>query len=112
MIPDCPSVASRHHSAWNNADIELTASLISAMAHPLRLSIVAVLAEGKRSVTELCELLWGSQPNISHHLGILHRRNLVSIRREANHAFYAQTDTRLGNFPAMVPTLSAKDAWS
>lgn len=110
--PDQTAVSPRSDPSWNNADIELTASLISALAHPLRLSIVAVLADGERSVTELCDLLWSSQPNISHHLGILHSRNVVSFRREAKRAFYALTDTRLGKFPAMVPTTSPEGACS
>lgn len=107
-----PAVSPGRDPSWNNADIELTASLISALAHPLRLSIVAVLADGERSVTELCDLLWSTQPNISHHLAILHSRNVVSFRREAKRALYALTDIRLGDFPAMVPTTSPEGACS
>lgn len=90
--------------AWSNADIEQTANAISALAHPLRLSIVSLLAQGERSVSELCEQLWSSQPNISHHLWILHSRNLVSSRKDASRMFYALTDRRLGALATMIPT--------
>lgn len=89
--------------AWSNADIEQTAHAISALAHPLRLSIVSLLAQGERSVSELCEQLWSSQPNISHHLWILHSRNLVSARKDASRMFYALTDRRLGALATMIP---------
>jgi len=88
---------------WSNADIEQTANAISALAHPLRLSIVSLLARGERSVSELCDLLWSSQPNISHHLWVLHRQNLISARKESSRMFYALTDARLGILAGMVP---------
>ncbi|WP_295007576.1 metalloregulator ArsR/SmtB family transcription factor [uncultured Dechloromonas sp.] len=90
--------------AWTNADLEHTAHAISALAHPLRLSIVSLLAQGERSVSELCEQLWSSQPNISHHLWILHSRNLISARKDASRMFYALTDRRLGALATMIPT--------
>lgn len=91
-------------ATWSNADIEQTANAISALAHPLRLSIVSLLAQGERSVSELCELLWSTQPNISHHLWILHSRNLVCARKEASRMFYTLTDARLGTLATMIPT--------
>lgn len=94
-------------AAWSNDDIEQTANAISAMAHPLRLSIIALLAQGERSVSELCDHLWSSQPNISHHLWVLHRQNLVSARKDASRMFYALTDARLGALASMIPMQSA-----
>lgn len=101
------AVASGDPAAWSNADIEHTANAISALAHPLRLSIVSLLAQGERSVTELCDLLWSSQPNISHHLWILHSRNLVSARKESSRMFYTLSDARVGALATMIPTLGA-----
>lgn len=96
--------SSRGTTAWSNADIEHTANAISALAHPLRLSIVSLLAQGERSVSELCDMLWSTQPNISHHLWILHSRNLVCARKESSRMFYALTDVRLGTLATMIPT--------
>lgn len=99
--------ASGDPAAWSNSDIEHTANAISALAHPLRLSIVSLLAQGERSVSELCELLWSSQPNISHHLWILHSRNLVSARKESSRMFYTLSDARVGALATMIPKLGA-----
>lgn len=71
-------------AAWSNGDIEQVSAVMAALAHPLRLSIVTLLADGERSVSELCDMLWSSQPNISHHLWILHNRNLVFARKDAS----------------------------
>lgn len=97
---------SRRHEEWTNADIEQTANALSALAHPLRLSIVSLLADGERSVGELCEVLWSSQPNISHHLWILHSRRLVSARKDAQRMFYMLTDARLGTFAKLIPSIT------
>lgn len=80
---------------WSRLEIETTASRLAAVAHPLRLAIVCLLAQSERSVNEICEALWTSQPNISQHLGILHNRNLVSTRKEANRMIYSLSDDRL-----------------
>lgn len=80
---------------WTKFEIEATASRLAAVAHPLRLAIVCLLAQGERSVNEICEALWSSQPNISQHLSTLYNRNLVSTRKEANRMFYSLSDVRL-----------------
>ena len=40
------------------------------------------------SVSELAEQLFVAQPTISHHLAILRRANLVTVRREGRWRFY------------------------
>ncbi|MBS1141398.1 MAG: transcriptional regulator, ArsR family [Proteobacteria bacterium] len=96
----------RKHRAgtWSNGEINQISGVIAALAHPLRLSIITLLADGERSVSELCDMLWSSQPNISHHLWILQNRNLVSARKDASRMFYALTDSRLSTFTRMIPT--------
>lgn len=80
---------------WSMQEIEETASRLSAVAHPLRLAIVCLLSSGERSVSEICDLLWTSQPNISQHLSILLNRNLVATRKEASRVYYSLSDQRL-----------------
>ena len=87
---------------WSSLEIEATASRLAAVAHPLRLAIVCLLAQGERSVNEICEALWTSQPNISQHLSILFNRNLVSTRKNANRIFYSLSDDRLN---ALLPLI-------
>jgi ArsR family transcriptional regulator, arsenate/arsenite/antimonite-responsive transcriptional repressor len=53
-----------------------------------RLNILLLLAGGERNVTSLCEELTLPQPTVSHHLGLLRMRNLISNRRDGKQVFY------------------------
>src|SRR5215472_13665536 len=55
----------------------------AALADPTRLAILARLASGEASVTELAEPFAMSQPAISKHLKVLERADLISSAREA-----------------------------
>ena len=55
----------------------------AALADPTRRAILARLALGEASVTELAEPFAMSQPAISKHLRVLERAGLISRRRAA-----------------------------
>jgi DNA-binding transcriptional ArsR family regulator len=55
----------------------------AALADPTRRAILARLASGEASVTELAEPFDISQPAISKHLKVLERAGLISSGREA-----------------------------
>ncbi len=55
----------------------------AALADPTRRAIVARLARGEASVTELAEPFAMSQPAISKHLKVLERAGLVARGRDA-----------------------------
>ncbi len=55
----------------------------AALADPTRRAILARLASGEASVTELAEPFAMSQPAISRHLKVLERAGLISGGREA-----------------------------
>ena len=54
-----------------------------ALADPTRRAIVARLARGEASVTELAEPFAISQPAISKHLKILERAGLITVGQDA-----------------------------
>lgn len=87
---------------WSDKEIALTAGRFKAVAHPLRLAIVCLLAEGERTVSEICEAVGTSQPNITHHLITLHNLKLLNSRKEANRVFYAIADHRLAEIIAIM----------
>ena len=58
-------------------------TIFSALANPTRRAILARLASGEASVTELAEPFAMSQPAISKHLKVLERAGLVSRGRDA-----------------------------
>jgi len=55
----------------------------AALADPTRRAILARLASGQASVTELARPFAMSQPAISKHLRVLERAGLISRRRDA-----------------------------
>lgn len=61
---------------------KLAAEVLKAMAHPVRLGVIEILAKGERTVTELYEELDCGQSMMSQQLKILSQQQLVSIRKE------------------------------
>jgi len=55
----------------------------AALADPTRRAILARLAQGDASVSELMEPFTLTQPAISKHLNVLERAGLISQRRDA-----------------------------
>jgi len=58
-------------------------AVFAALADPTRRAILARLASGQASVTELAEPFAMSQPAISKHLKVLERAGLISRSRDA-----------------------------
>jgi DNA-binding transcriptional ArsR family regulator len=58
-------------------------STFAALADPTRRAILARLASGEASVTELAEPFAMTQPAISKHLKVLERAGLISRGRDA-----------------------------
>jgi DNA-binding transcriptional ArsR family regulator len=58
-------------------------STFAALADPTRRAILARLASGECSVTELAEPFEMSMPAVSKHLRVLERAGLIARRREA-----------------------------
>jgi ArsR family transcriptional regulator len=65
------------------------------LAHPTRLAILCLLREGEVCVCELEPVLDLRQANISQHLAILRRANLVTSRREGLRILYRVSDERV-----------------
>ena len=69
--------------------LEMAASMLKAMAHPMRIAILNYLEGGKKlTVTEIHELLGIEQSTTSHHLGILKDKGVLCSRREGKNTYY------------------------
>jgi DNA-binding transcriptional ArsR family regulator len=71
------------------------AEVLKAVAHPLRLRIVALLCEGEAHVGALAERLDTPQPIVSQQLRILRARRLVDATRESGFARYRLAEPAL-----------------
>jgi DNA-binding transcriptional ArsR family regulator len=63
--------------------IDQLSTTFAALADPTRRAILARLAQGERSVTELAEPFDMSLPAVSKHLRVLERAGLIARGREA-----------------------------
>jgi DNA-binding transcriptional ArsR family regulator len=69
--------------------LELAASMLKAIAHPMRIAILKHLEGGKRlTVTEIHELLGIEQSTTSHHLGILKDKGVLCSKRDGKNTYY------------------------
>lgn len=65
------------------------AELLRALAHPLRLDIIASLAQGERNVGSLAEQLKAKPAIVSQQLRILRSGRLVAVKRQGGMALYS-----------------------
>jgi DNA-binding transcriptional ArsR family regulator len=69
--------------------LEKAANMLRAIAHPVRISIVGCLDDGKKkTVTEIHKQLGIEQSTASHHLGILKDKGVLSSKREGKNTWY------------------------
>jgi ArsR family transcriptional regulator len=73
---------------------EAMSEFLKALAHPLRLKIVDLLANGELCVKDLCSILDVPQPTISQNIGILKDANIICYRKEAQKTCYRIRDKR------------------
>ena len=71
------------------------AEVLKAIAHPVRLRIVAILCDEKLHVNALAERLGVTQSIVSQQLRILRMRQLVGVTREQGKAIYRLTEPNL-----------------
>jgi DNA-binding transcriptional ArsR family regulator len=78
--------------------LQKAANMLKAIAHPIRISIVTYLDDGKkRTVTEIHKHLGIEQSTASHHLVILKDRGVLSSQREGKNTWYFLRHENLGN---------------
>ncbi len=66
----------------------LHAELCKTLANPIRLEILSLLRDGKKSVGELAVLTGTRQATVSQHLAVLRQRGVVTTNREGINVYY------------------------
>ena len=67
---------------------ELHAEICKILSNSKRLEILNLLRNGEKSVSELISLAKITQANLSQHLAILRRKDIVTTRREGTNIYY------------------------
>jgi SAM-dependent methyltransferase len=80
---------------------------LRAVAEPSRLRIVALLARGERTVSEIAQLLGQSQPRVSRHIKILAEAGLLHRVAEGSWVFCRLTESPV--LTALMPMLPEHD---
>jgi len=83
-------------------EIEQAARAMKAIAHPLRLGILCVIADQEVSVQDIVDAVGTTQSNISQHLAILREKGILRTRKDANRVYYAVSDSRTLQLIAMM----------
>ncbi|MEO5334758.1 MAG: metalloregulator ArsR/SmtB family transcription factor [Magnetococcus sp. YQC-5] len=89
----------------DNDSIEKLSFCLKALAHPLRLKIIATLRDGEMSVQELVLVVGTTQSNISQHLMIMRDKNILVSRRDANQVFYRVGDCKVLDLMALTRSI-------
>lgn len=77
--------------------LDRAASMLKAIAHPMRIAILGYLEDGKAlTVTQIHELLNIEQSTTSHHLGILKDKGVLASKREGKNTYYYLKHNNLG----------------
>jgi ArsR family transcriptional regulator len=83
------------HFLFDEGNVERAARCMKALAHPLRLKVIAALQDKELSVQALVEAVGTTQSNVSQHLTIMRDKNILSSRRVANQVFYRVGDCKV-----------------
>jgi ArsR family transcriptional regulator len=91
------------------AQAEQVAPLLKALADPVRLrllSLVASHAGGEACVCDLTDKFDLSQPTISHHLKVLHEAGLLDRDKRGVWVYYRARTEALAGLAALIGTTS------
>lgn len=72
----------------NSELLQRKSEVLKALAHPTRLSVIEMLAQGERCVCELIEHIDVEQANLSQHLALLRREGIVDCRKDGTRVMY------------------------
>jgi DNA-binding transcriptional ArsR family regulator len=79
-------------SRFDNSLRRFKVGIFQALAHPTRIAIVELLADGELSAGALIAKLRIEQANVSQHLAILRAKQVVMSRKVGNQVFYSIRD--------------------
>jgi ArsR family transcriptional regulator len=95
VSPCCPPVL---HADLSEADAAELAATLKALADPVRLRILSLIAmqpDAEACVCHLTEPIGLSQPTMTHHLQVLHKAGILSREKRGAWVYYRIVADRL-----------------
>ena len=80
---------------FNEQQVEVVTELLKSIAHPIRMKILCFLMEGDKNVGEIEQEFGSTISNISQHLTVLRKANIIDRRKEANFMFYSLKENKI-----------------
>jgi len=68
---------------------ELQAELYKSLAHPLRIEVLNLLKKGELCFTDMLELIGGLKSNLSQHLTIMTKNQILNCERRGQCNYYS-----------------------
>ena len=62
--------------------LELKAEILKVLAQPTRLKILELIRNGEKCICEIIPAINGEQSNISRHISLMQKSNLVTTRKD------------------------------
>jgi len=78
------------------------AEMCKVFTSPVRLEILDMLRDGKKTVTELVQLTGLNQSNISQHLLIMKDRRILRTEKKGNYVFYSIANPKISEAFGMM----------
>ncbi|MCS6821885.1 MAG: metalloregulator ArsR/SmtB family transcription factor [Microscillaceae bacterium] len=90
--------------------LEKSAYILRAVSHPIRIAIIDLLdqCEAGMSVSDMQSKLNIEQALLSHHLGKMRDKGVLTVRREGKNMFYALKDRNIVNIVHCIQNCSNK----
>lgn len=89
----------------SQAQAEQAAVMLKALADPVRLRLMSLIASGPGGEACVCDLTGAfdlSQPTISHHLKVLHDAGLVDREKRGVWAWYRAKTSALASLSTLI----------
>lgn len=84
---------------------QLQAELCGALAHPVRLQILDILADGEKTSSDLLKVLEIPKANLSQHLAVLRDAGIIRARKEGLFQMLSLGIPRIKDACAIVRTV-------
>ncbi|MCF7955282.1 MAG: metalloregulator ArsR/SmtB family transcription factor [Phycisphaerae bacterium] len=79
----------------NDSTAEHVANVLKAIAHPVRLKIIAQLASGEKCVSEIVDAVEGKQSITSQQLNMMKDKGVLSCRKDGAKVYYKIENTNV-----------------
>ena len=90
---------------FTDCQVDTATEILKSVAHPIRLKILCFLLEGEKNVGEIEQKFGSTISNISQHLTVLRKADIITRRKDANFMYYSLKDNNIVTFMETIKTL-------